>query len=611
MTRHGGTTSTQRGAQSSAAPDLEAEGALASRGPPSPSPVLATLAALAVGTVLALGNLTVGLASGLWDSGQVTGSLLAFLLLSLFGRGQARGTQLVQTFACAAGAMPAVLGLLGVVPALLASGPMPPLLPLLTAGLLLGALGLWLALLLHQRLIIEEALPFPSGAAAAALISTLHAGSQTGSGAGGTRARARSLLGSGALAGLIVVLRDGLAGVFAQVLPAALLLPGALFGVPCAALGLGVAVGPLLVGIGAVAGLPVGLSIGLGALLGQAGLGHHLLASGLRTEATLSEWLLWPGVALIVAASAVDLLWMVPAILRGAGDLMAARRGSFANRRDQEDGRTKLGAGAGLRRLVFIAAPAVLLYLWSVRQAFGLHLPEAIFALAVAPLFCAVVARAAGQADFAPISQAGQAAQTVGGLLFGLDVPRDIGVGAVVSGAAAQTGTVLWSMKSGERLGTPLRAQGLAALSGTLFGALVSLAAFLLLQRSGAIGGARFPAPSAAQFKAVAALVVAGGEAVPAAVRTWSATAALLGVLLALAGRTRAARFLPSAVAMGVGVLIPFPAGMAVLLGGAFAYIYQRLAPESAALRLPALGAGLIAGESLVAFALAAFAALR
>jgi uncharacterized oligopeptide transporter (OPT) family protein len=555
------------------------------------------LAAVAVGTVLALGNLTVGLASGLWDSGQVTASLLAFLALSLFGRGQARSTQLVQGFACAAGAMPAVLGLLGVVPALRGLGLMPPLLPLLAAGLLLGGLGLWLALLLHQRLIVEEALPFPSGAAAAELISTLHAGA--GADGGETRARARALLGGGAAAALVVVLRDGLTSVLAPVLPGALLLPGTLFGVPCAALGLGVAVGPLLAGIGAVAGLPVGLSIGLGALLGQAGLGRHLLASGLRTEANLGEWLVWPGVALIVAASAVDLLWMAPALLRGGRDLAAARTGSGSAPR-----RSALA-------VALFVAPAVLLYLWSAGTAFGLRLPEALFALAAAPLFCAVVARAAGQADFAPISQAGQAAQTGAGLLLRLDVPRDIGVGAVVSGAAAQTGTVLWSMKSGERLGTPLRAQGLAALAGTCFGALVSLAGFLVLERSGALGGARFPAPSAAQFKAVAALVVAGGEAVPAAIRTWSAAAALLGVLLALAGRTRLARVLPSAVAMGVGVLIPFSAGMAVLLGSAAAWGWQRVSPRGAALRLAAVGAGLIAGESLVAFALAALGALR
>ncbi len=581
---------------------------------PSPSTVLA---ALAVGAVLALGNLTVGLASGLWDSGQVTASLLAFLALSLFGRGQARGTQLVQIFACAAGAMPAVLGLLGVVPALLTLGRMPPLLPLLTAGLLLGALGLWLALLLHQRLLVEEALPFPSGAAAAELISTLHAGAQAGarqrSGGGETRTRAQALLGAGAAAGLVVVLRDGLAKALAPVLPGALLLPGALFGVPCAALGLGVAVGPLLVGIGAVAGLPVGLAIGLGALLGQAGLGHHLLAAGLRTEANLGEWLLWPGVALIIAASAVDLVWMAPALLRGARDLAGAQRPRSAAAREpgsQQEPASGRWAGLAPLRLALLAAPLVLLYFWSTSAAFGLHLPEAVFALAAAPLLCAVVGRAAGQADFAPISPAGQAAQTAAGLLLRLDVPRDIGVGAVVSGAVAQTGTVLWSMKSGDRLGTPLRAQGLAALSGTLFGALVSLAGFLLLQRSGAIGGARFPAPAAAQFKVVAALVVAGGEAVPAPIRAWTAAAALLGVLLALASRTRAARFLPSAVAMGVGVLIPFPAGIAVLLGGVCAYTYQRLAPQSAALLLPALGAGLIAGESLVAFTLAALGAL-
>jgi uncharacterized oligopeptide transporter (OPT) family protein len=543
--------------------------------------------------VIALGNLTVGLASGLWDSGQVTASLLAFLALSLLARGRASAldTQLAQTFACAAGAMPAVLGLLGVVPALGALGRPPPLWPLLAAGLLLAALGLGLALLLHQRMVVDEALPFPSGAAAAELIGALEAGPE---GSGETRGRGRALLAAGALAGVLVALRDGVPRLLAPLLPGALLLPGAVFGVPCAALGLGVAVGPLLAGIGAVAGLGVGLSIGAGALLGQAGLGGHLLSSGLRTGANLGEWLVWPGVALIVAAGVVDVVVMAPSLLRGAGDLRAAL------------------LPAGRRPLLLLAAaPLVLVYFWSVHAAFGLRLPEALLALAAAPLLCAVVARAAGQADFAPISQAGQAAQAVAGPLCGLDAARDVGVGAVVAGAAAQTGTVLWSLKSGALLRAPLRSQGLAAAAGALCGAAVSLAGYLVLERAGALASGRFPAPAAAQFRAVAEVVVDGGEAVPGPVRGVCAAAALLGVLLALGGRTRAARFLPAAVAVGVGVLIPFSASMAVLLGGALAAVYQRAAPARAALRIPALGAGLIAGESLVAFTLAALGLLR
>jgi uncharacterized oligopeptide transporter (OPT) family protein len=78
------------------------------------------------------------------------------------------------------------------------------------------------------------------------------------------------------------------------------------------------------------------------------------------------------------------------------------------------------------------------------------------------------------------------------------------------------------------------------------------------------------------------------------------AAAAALGIVLAALGRTRFGRFLPSAVAMGIGFITPayyaVPMGLGALL---FAAIRARW-PEPTEKYAIAIGAGATAGEGLM-----------
>src|SRR5438128_9340968 len=76
----------------------------------------ALISGLAVGGLLCVANLYMGLKTGIWDSGHVTASVLAFVLVS--GRLSRRENNVAQAAATAAGAVPAAAGLLGAVPAL-------------------------------------------------------------------------------------------------------------------------------------------------------------------------------------------------------------------------------------------------------------------------------------------------------------------------------------------------------------------------------------------------------------------------------------------------------------------------------------------------------------
>src|SRR2546430_2699651 len=76
----------------------------------------ALVSGLLVGALLCVANLYMGLKTGIWDSGHITAAILAFALLS--GRLKRLETNVAQTAACAAGAVPAAAGLLGAIPAL-------------------------------------------------------------------------------------------------------------------------------------------------------------------------------------------------------------------------------------------------------------------------------------------------------------------------------------------------------------------------------------------------------------------------------------------------------------------------------------------------------------
>lgn len=233
----------------------------------APRPRELTLRALgagcAIGALLAAGNVYTGLKTAFIDGGMITASLLSFALFAAFRRrlrtpfGMLENN-IAQTAAASAAVMTFVHGLMGPIPALALLGQTAahPI-ALWVWGLALAVLGVAVGVLFRRKLIDEDALPFPSGAATAAVIQAAHHHS-------GSAARRTRLL---ALAALVAAactwLRDGRPALIPQVLP----LPGAVAGVAAAALTLGLAPSPLMAATGMFIGLRNALTWGLGGIL--------------------------------------------------------------------------------------------------------------------------------------------------------------------------------------------------------------------------------------------------------------------------------------------------------------------------------------------------------
>ncbi|WPB75873.1 OPT family oligopeptide transporter [Archangium violaceum] len=547
-----------------------------------------------IGAVVAVTNVYTGLKTGFWESGCVLSSLLAFGGLSAMAR---RGppvspleTNLSQTVAVSVGAVPATAGLLGAVPALAMLGTQPPGWAVALWGVGLGTLGVLFAFALRRRLLEDEALPFPTGAATAQLISTLHS---TGS---AYAARVRGLWVSGLASMGLTFSRDAWG-----LVPQASLLPGTVTvgGLSANSLMLGIGWNPMMLGIGMLVGPQAGLSILLGSALAWTGLAPWLVRAEVVKDASfpmLLGWLLWPGVGLMVGAAATSLLSQVGALPSVMRDL---------RKLGQNGTGWESTAGRWVARAVL---PAIVLT--GVMAWFAFQLSPLYFLLALLLTFplCAVCARATGQTDIAPMSPVGQLAQ-VG---FGLGVPGhpglNIAAGGVVSGAASHTSGSLWSLQAGRLLGASASRQLLVQLPGVLLGAAVAIPTYALLVSAHGLGSETLPMPTAQQFKAVAELASKGLGELPQSSTLATGLGFLAGVLLSVGARGRLAKWLPSAAAMGIGFVVPAYYAVTLCLGALLAAGVARFRP-SATQTVQSAGAGAIIGESLLSVLIAALIA--
>src|SRR5262249_9771741 len=139
-------------------------------------------------------------------------------------------------------------------------------------------------------------------------------------------ARARAVLGSFAGAMIVVWFRDGRPAW----IPALTAFPGRLFGVPAEALTWGVSWSPILLGTGPLVGPRLGLSILFGACVAWGLIAPLLVRHGLVAAASYSslrEWLLWPGVALMLSGALVQLALQARTFGRTLADLRRLRAG--------------------------------------------------------------------------------------------------------------------------------------------------------------------------------------------------------------------------------------------------------------------------------------------
>ncbi|MGK2940290.1 MAG: OPT family oligopeptide transporter [Immundisolibacter sp.] len=490
-------------------------------------------------------------------------------------------------------------GLVAPIPALaLLTGRQPGWNTLWLWVLAVSTLGVVVAIVMRRPMIERQGLMFPAGVATAETVREIYGRSAE------ALARVRMLFGAAGLAGGLKLIGDFWLSWSRWSPPLALPARGALGtgGISAGNLGLSLDPSLLMIGFGAIIGTRAGISLLLGACVAWVGLGPWALAQGWAQAGAadsawfgpLVEWLIWPGVTLMTAASLTSFALTVIR-LRRKGPRATAHLATPA-------------LPIPVRAFVLGAVAAVSLVVWLQHALFDIGWGAALAAVVLSLALAVVASRVVGETGIPPIGAIGKVAQLGLGALAPGNVTTNLMGANVTGGAAGQCADLLNDLRTGALLGATPAYQIIAQCFGVLAGSLVGSAVYLILipDPVAQLLTPEWPAPAVATWKAVAEVLAQGLHALPTGSVPAMALAAVTGITLATGEALlprRMARWLPSGAALGLAFVIPAWIAISLFMGAMAAACLRLLAPNWAARFVLAIAAGLVAGESLAGIA--------
>ncbi len=569
----------------------------------------AVLTGMGFGAILSLCNIYSGLKIGWGTNMSITAALLGFAFWQVASRvakrrpfGIAENT-VAQTGA-SAGASISSAGLVAPIPALtMLTGQTLAWQWLATWVFSVACVGIIVGLGLRRQMLERDKLPFPFGIATSETLREMYArGSEA-------MARVKALLVGGfAAAGLKVAVE--LFKIPKVGLPGSLSAGGAMGAKGIGSLSLknlGFAFDPslLMLGLGALIGMRACWSLLLGAVVSWGFVAPAMLEAGYMQSGKpgamwfgpMVKWMLWPGVAMMVTAS-------LTSFFLGAKSIIVAFRGAKSATKDDaksnEPARYEISRRNYLRIGAAVAAASVVLQI----ALFGISWWVALFGVFFTFLLAIVAGRVAGETGITPVGAMGKVTQLSLGVIAPGDPTSNLMAANVTGGAASQCADMLHDLQAGRRLGVWPRAQAISQFLGVMAGALAGAAAYLVLVPNPGkmLLTEDWPAPSVAQWKAVAEVFQKGLDSMPQGALTAIYIAGALGIVLAAAERFSPplVRFwIPSASSMGLALIIPAYYSMAIFMGGAIAWLVTKKWKNWAKRFVIVVASGLIAGESL------------
>ncbi|MGE9292871.1 MAG: OPT family oligopeptide transporter [Puniceicoccales bacterium] len=587
--------------------------------------VRAIITGFVLGAVLAPCNIYTGLKIGFSFNMSIAAALLSYAWwnsLHHFGAAKHWGlleNNINQTAASSAASILSA-GLVAPIPALALLTDYKFTYPVLTLWVFtVSFVGIACALAVRRQMLDREALPFPNGVATAETITEIYSHGKEAA------ARVKMLLGAGLLSGGIFLFNAfvykipslGLPASWGFKAPANVAAKG-LDRVSWRALGMEIQPSLLLLGFGAIVGPRVGISLLLGTIIAWMLLPGPLLAQGWAQPAldgaswytVMLEWLLWPGVSLMVAGAltsfALSMVKIFKSKLSGNKGVGSDPEASEADEIANAPGGVRyfpkkwfvLMLAVGFVGCVIAQQWIFSIPLWLGTIAFGLS-----FLLAV------VAARVSGETGIPPIGALGKITQVTFGFLTPTTNPAsfmtaNLMAANVTGGAAGQCSDMLHDLKTGKLIGASLRGQVVAQIFGILAGSLAGCAAYMILipNPQEMLLTEKWPAPAVATWKAVAEVLAEGLDTIPHGCGPAVVVAIVIGVVLAcleaLLPQQRR-HWVPSASSLGFAFIIPPFISLGIFVGAMLRVVAERLWKHWSAKYLIVLAAGLVAGESL------------
>jgi len=602
-----------------------------------------------LGFFLAFTNVYLGLKTG-WHIGvALTACILSFSIWTVLLKGGAAKTPMtilenncMQSLASSAGYSTGST-MVSAIPALLllsisSDHPKGQHLPwpvLAAWTLFIAALGVVVAIPMKRNMINQEKLRFPSGTAAAVMLKSLYSQGSSAVEQG------KALFYAAMASGLIPLLKDlqllKTTGEDGKVVRDALL-PGTvklfdfLPGIPAmgkvfalSSWNIKLDYGPALIAAGALVGVRVTLSMVGGGLIlalfvGPMGLeaewlnpAGHVVTAASKPATVWKELGVWFGAPMLVSAGLLSFVLQWRTIARAFKGLLGNKKGSVYRSTASEQVDHAARAEVPISWFVaggLVSGGGIVVIAWHVFK-----VPVYFGALAVLLTFglAMVASRSTGESDVTPTGAMGKIMQLTYGVLIPQNATANLMTAGITAGASAASGDLLTDLKAGYLLGANPRRQFVAQLLGVLPGTVATVLAFYILvpdttSLTGVDGrDPAFPAPAAQQWKAVAEVFQSGIENMHPLARQGIFWGLLAGAVLVLLERAlpRFKKYLPSAMGIGLGMILPFYSLLSMFIGALAAALAERRGGKVKELVVP-VASGLIAGESIVGVVVAA-----
>ncbi len=502
-------------------------------------------------------------------------------------------------------------------------------------------IGVLLAFPLKRRFVNEEQLPFPEGRAAGVVLDALYTGA---AGVGMFRARLLAIA-AGIAATYQLLISDGWMKLlqfkllrmhewlgmkepwtFHERLDtyyyAATTYVPRILGTDIRQLGLRLTLDVAMLGVGGLMGLAVATSCLLGAFVNFVILAPLMIEAGdivarvgptgspvpINRAEIVNQWSLWWGVTMMVVGSLVSLLARPQLILSAFSNLGGGKRDSGKDVLRHIE--LPLWISAVGIPVMGVAGAWVSSHFFGVSFLLALASQPLIFVLSI------ICANSMALTSWTPTGALSKITQFTIGAFERTNPASNLIPAGMTAEIASNASNLLSDIKPGYMLGAKPRQQAVGHCIGIVSGAVFCVPLFYLLflppdangvRSAATIVSEQFAMPAALQWKGVAELIAKGVSALPYSAVVSMIVAAVCAAAIEIAKIVTKGRFPLSAVAIGLGVVLPPEATFAMFVGALMFWWMARRHREPTAKGHAAwvegqesICAGLISGAALV-----------
>ncbi|MBN8503281.1 MAG: OPT/YSL family transporter [Burkholderiales bacterium] len=565
-----------------------------------------------LGGILSATGMYIGAKTGIGIGVGLTSVILAFALFrAIAGSGMARDYTILennctQSIATAAGYVVSPL-YSSLVAYMLVTGVIPTWWQLMVWIFIVSAIGVLLAFPMKRKFINEDQAPFPEGRACGVVLDSLY----HGEGADGVfKAKLLGIVG-GATAIYQAIVSDGWMKLVQFKLLAMDKWAGlkepwhlherldhyyyqwaskvegmipTILGTDVRQLGLRVTLDAAMIGVGGLMGIAVATSCLLGAFINFVVLAPMMIQAGdiaprvaadgsliaLSRSEIVNQWSLWWGVTMMVVGALVS--------LAAKPEIFTAAFKAFAGK--------KKGAAAGTDVLKHIEVPLWISYIgvpvFSVLGSYVTHLFFGVpfwIALVSLPLIFVltlICTNSMALTSWTPTGSMAKITQFTMGAIDRSNPGSNLLPAAMTSEIASNAANLLSDIKPGYMLGGKPRHQAIGHVIGNLAGVVFCVPLFFLLflqpdangvRSVGTIVSDQFAMPAALQWKGVAEIIAKGLKGLPTSALISMGLAAVAAVVIEVLRIKSKGKFGLSAVAIGLGVVLPPESVLAMFVG--------------------------------------------